>query len=111
MQSRRLFLRNHRPDERRFLFGIAHLEAPGLFDQPLPEYLVDRRMNDDALDTDAALAALIERTENDPFDGILEIRILVDDDRRISAQLEHDRLLSGLRLQFPSDARRPRERE
>ena len=51
---------------------------------------------EDALHADAALARLVERAEHDPLERVVEVGVLVDDHRRVAAQLEHDLLLAGL---------------
>ena len=68
-------------------------------------------MDEDALHADAALARLVEGAEDDPLDRVVEVGVLVDDHRRVAAQLEHHLLLAGLGLEVPADAGRAGEAE
>ena len=68
-------------------------------------------MDEDALDADAALAALVECAEDDALDRVVDVRILVDDHRGVPAELEYDRLLARASLQVPTDAWRAGEGE
>src|SRR5690606_12706032 len=101
----RLLLRDHGPDEGLFIERIATDELAGLCDERIAHPGVERLVDENPLHANAALPTLIEGTRDDAIDGVRDIRVLVDDDRRVAAQLEHDLFLAGFRLQIPAHAR------
>jgi hypothetical protein len=68
-------------------------------------------VDDDALNSDAALAGLVEGAEDDALDRIVEIGVAIDDHRRIAAQFQHHLFLAGLGLELPTDRWRSGEAE
>ena len=77
-------------------------------DQHVAELVIDVGVDQDALDADAGLAGLVEGAEDDPLERVVEVGVLVDDHRRIAAELEHHLLLAGLGLEVPADRRASR---
>ena len=83
------------PMKVRSSFGSPTTSARVARDEPLAQLVVDRLVDQDALHPDAALAGLVEGAEHDALDGVGEVDAsLVDDHRRVAAQLEHHLLLS-----------------
>ena len=61
----------------------------------------------DALNRDATLAGVAETTGRHPLGGGGEVGALVDDDRRVAAEFQHDLLASGAGLHRPADFAEP----
>ena len=89
-----LTFRDHRSNECLATVWIA-LNQRGRFSHQLGfHYIVNVFMNHNALNADARLTRLIESTENNSVDGIIEIFcIRINDNRRIATKLQ-DNLLS-----------------
>ena len=111
LEPARFLFRDHRPDEGIAVLGIARDQTLGLLDHHIAETVVHVFVNDDPLDADAALPALIEGAEDDPFQRIIQIGIPVDDHRCIPAEFEHHLLFARLGLERPADGRRAGEAE
>src|SRR5690606_8392895 len=95
LQATSLRLGDHRPDEGVFGLGVAHHERPSLGDEAFPEVLVDATVGVDALHGDAALARLVEGSGDEAPDGVLQVRVFVDDAGGVAAELEHHLFLAG----------------
>ena len=65
VQTRRLLLRDHRPDVRLLLPRVSLHELARGRDQAVAEGVVDLFVDEDPLDADAALAGLVEGAEDD----------------------------------------------
>ena len=102
---------DERPDDRVVLLRIARLEPLRLLDQPVDEGVGDATLDDDLPCRHADLALVEERAEGSGVDGVVEIRIVEDDERVVAAELEHDPLevASGRLGDLPSRVRRARE--
>src|SRR5690606_17459257 len=77
---------DHGADVDPFLHRVAHTAGPYLGDQQLGEPLGDAAMDEDALDTDAVLAAVDDAAAHATGGGVLEIGVLGNDDRAVAAQ-------------------------
>ena len=102
---------DHRPEVRRRIERVAHLElaCPGdeLVHEDVPDVLVDEH----PLDTDADLAGIGERADEAAPHRPVEVRRFVDDDAGVATELEHDLLLAGPLLHPPADRWRSGEGE
>ena len=53
------------------------------------------KMNQDTLDPDATLAGLIKSAEDDAFQCMVKVGILIDDHGGVAAQFQHQFFLAG----------------
>src|SRR3546814_10398758 len=68
-------------------------------------------MDDHALHMDSVFPRLVIAAEDYARERMVEFGVLVDDDRCVAAEFEHDLFLARLRLQVPADTRRAGERQ
>src|SRR5439155_22477367 len=96
---------DHRTDVGLAVEGIADFQPPGYFDELRHERLPDVVVDEHSLDADADLSGVGKRADEDPLDGPVEVRRLVDDHPGVAAELEADPLLAGPLLHPPADRR------
>ena len=65
-------------------------ERAGRLDQARAEFVVDGVEDDDPARGRAALPGVRERRRERPADGVVEIRVVADDERVLAAELEAD---------------------
>jgi len=94
---------DHRADLHRRVTRIAELEPGNPLQQQLQRLVVDRAVDQHALHRDAVLPGIGEATDGDLPHGVVDVGILVDDGRRIAAQLQTDALAPGHALEVPAD--------
>ena len=82
-----LKLRNLRALVRVICEGVAKLEGERLLGERVEELVVDALLYVDARAGAAALAVVVVNTKVDPRDGVLNVGIVKDDVRRLSAKL------------------------
>ncbi len=87
---------HQRPDLGAVHPGVPHRPAPGLGECPLDEGVVDRLLDQDPAHRVAALAGVLERAEHRLLGGEVEVGVGEDDGGGVPAQLEVQRLRSGL---------------
>ena len=87
-----LGLADQRPHLRLRVERIADADRLGALDQPLDEAVVDALLHEDARAVGADLAGRIEIAEHGAADGVLDVGIVEDDERRLAAEL-HRRVL------------------
>src|SRR3546814_5770178 len=91
------------------MLGVARFQRLDLRGEHVAECVVDLLMDDHALHMDAALPRLVIAAEDDARERMVEVGVLVDDDRGVAAEFEHDLFLARLRLQVPADTQRRSE--
>src|SRR5690606_22300933 len=106
VQACGLALGNHRTDKGVFVFRVTFFQLLCALDQALLQFVVDLCVAIDALYADAALSGLVEGAEDNAFDGIVQVGILVDNTGGVAAEFQHHFFLAGARLQVPADYRR-----
>ena len=74
---------------------VADLQALDLLDEPGREVLVNLGGTRTRCTLMHALAGLVVPAERDPLRGQIQVRVAVDDDARVAAELERDALLRG----------------
>ena len=89
----------------RLVERVAHLERLDERDELLHERVVHRPVHDDALHRDADLAGVGEPAGHDALHGEVEVGVVVDDGRRVVAQLERDHLHAGVARDLPPHRR------
>ena len=72
---------DNRPDEGLGLVGRADLDGPGSLDKPGQEGVVDSLEDDDPGAGRAFLAGVPEGTLHHAHDGLVEVGVVIDDDR------------------------------
>jgi hypothetical protein len=77
--------------------------------QPGPQFVVDGRVDQDALHADAALSGLVEGARHQARGDIVQVGARVDDAGGVAAEFEHDLFLAGPRFELPADRRRSGE--
>ena len=75
---------------------VADLERRDRRDEQAHELVVDLLVDDDALHADADLARVGEAAGDDALRRELQVGVLVDDRRRVVAELESDHLHAGV---------------
>ena len=90
---------------------VTDLELPHLLHEELEERLIHPLVHVYALRGDARLAGIGEAADRAAGRRPREIRIGLDDHRRIAAQLEQHALAAGLRANRPTGFRAARERD
>src|ERR687884_439552 len=91
--------------------GVADSELLDFPDEPPVEVVGDVLLNQYPLYGDARLAGLVIAAVGDTARGIVEVCIRVNDDARVSPELERDGLFGRGGREIPADRRRPRERD
>lgn len=76
------------------LHAVANLERGDLFGQPLGKGIVEIGLNQEAIDADAGLAGIAVFGGDGARHGLLQIRIVEDDEGRIPAEFQ-GKLLQG----------------
>src|SRR6185437_16554551 len=105
LESFRGSLVDHRAEEGFRILGIARLQFLRGRDEALFDFVIERRVHENALHADAALPRLIEAARDQARYHEIEPRFLVrvDDAGCVAAEFQHHLLLARARLEFPAD--------
>src|SRR5439155_24827151 len=90
-------------DNRRLVERIAGAQFGDSLEQLVPERLEDGRVRIQSLDRDARLARAQEAAERATLRDVAEIRVRLDDDRSVPAQLERHSCRGRNLLEPPPD--------
>src|SRR5690606_13900272 len=101
MEALGLAFTNHGADKGIWIFRVATFQGASGLNQLVTKFGVDGFMGKDALDANAALARLVERTGDDALDGVVYIPVLVHDTGGIATELQDHGLFAGPGFELP----------